>query len=311
MITNLAPIILFTYRRIPKDTIESLLQNNLAIQSELFIYSDGFRSEAEKKDVLEVRKYLKTINGFKGVKILEALQNKGLANSVIDGVSEIINKYGKVIVLEDDLIVSNDFLEYMNDALEYYKDDKKIWSISGYGPNLPCLEDYDKDLYLSPRASSWGWASWKDRWESIDWNVKDFENLKHDKKMRKQFELGGDDMYKMLALQMLGKIDSWAIRWCFSQFMQAKYTIYPTKSKIINNGFNDLKGTHNSGNSAKWDTKVNNDKITFRTIEVDHTILECWKKYHNLSIFTKVGYFLKKYGGYKLVKKFIKHLRSY
>lgn len=301
----ISPIVLFTYRRIPIKTIESLLQNSLACESDLYIFSDGYKNENDFKDVLEVRKYLKTIDGFKVVKIIEAERNKGLANSIIAGVTDTINKYGKVIVLEDDLVVSTDFLEYMNTALNFYENDQNIWSISGYGPKLPCLENYKNDLYLSPRGSSWGWATWKDRWSSVDWEVEDFDKLKHDKQMRKEFELGGDDMYKMLELQMLGKIDSWAIRWCFSQFIQNKYSVYPVKSKIINDGFNDAKGTHNSGNNIRWKTQLDNNYVDFKELKVNSSIIECFKEYHDLTLFTKIGYMLKKYGGYSLVKKFI------
>jgi hypothetical protein len=303
---NSVPIVLFTYRRVPKSTIESLLQNKLSVNSDIFIYSDGYKNEIDKVDVLEVRQYLKTIVGFRNIFIIESKKNKGLANSIIGGISEIINKYGKVIVLEDDLIVSANFLEYMNEALEFNKDDERIWSISGYGPKLPCLEDYEKDLYLSPRGSSWGWASWKDRWDSVDWDVKDFENLKNDKHIRKQFELGGDDMYKMLELQMLGKIDSWAIRWCFSQFLQNKYTVYPVKSKIVNDGFSDAKGTHNSGNASKWDVESSDTKVNFEKLKINTDIVTCWKSYHDISLYTKIGYLLKKYGGYKFIKGLIK-----
>ena len=307
---NLSPIVLFTYRRIPEETIESLLQNNLAKESELFIYSDGYKSDADKNDVLEVREYLKTIDGFKNIKIVESPYNKGLANSIIGGVTEVINKYGKVIVLEDDLIVSTDFLEYMNNALDFYKNDQRIWSISGYGPQLPCLKNYNKDLYLSPRGSSWGWATWKDRWNSVDWDVKDFDKLKYNKEMRKKFELGGDDMYRMLELQMLGKIDSWAIRWCFSQFLQNKYTVYPVKSKVVNDGFKDNKGTHNSGRSSKWDVKVHDNVVVFENLKVDKYIVYCFKKYYDIIWFTKIGYFLRKHAGYKMAKKIIGKIKE-
>ena len=114
---SLSPIILFTYRRIPKETIESLLKNKESKTSELFIFSDGYKNEIDKKDVLEVRKYLKTIKGFKEVTVIEREKNWGLAKNIINGVSEIIDKYGKVIVLEDDVVVSDDFLEYMNESL--------------------------------------------------------------------------------------------------------------------------------------------------------------------------------------------------
>ena len=303
-----APVILFVYRRIPNKTIESLLKNKLSKDSKLFIFSDGYKNEIDKKDVLEVRKYLKTIKGFKEVTVIEREKNLGLAKNIINGVSEVINKYEKVIVLEDDLIVSNDFLEYMNNALEFYKNDQRIWSISGYTPNLKCLENYDKDVYLSVRANSWGWATWKDRWETIDWDIKDWENFKRDKVAIRKFNKGGNDMFRMLELQMLGKIDSWAIRWCYNQFKQGKYTIYPKYSKVFNNGFDDV-GTHNSTGFEKWNTKISNKKIKFENIEYSEKIMCCFKDFYDLSLKTKIGYFLRKYGGYKIVKKLEKIIR--
>jgi len=296
------PIILFTYRRIPEKTIKSLQSNKISRDSELFIFSDGYKNEIDKKDVLEVRKYLKTIKGFKNITIIEREQNWGLAKNIIKGVTEIINKYEKVIVLEDDLIVSNDFLEYMNGALEFYKDEKKIWSISGYTPPLKCLENYDRDVYISVRANSWGWATWKDRWKTIDWDIKDWKEFKKDKKGIKRFNLGGNDMFKMLELQMLGKIDSWAIRWCYNQFKQYKYTVYPKCSKIINIGFDNV-GTHNSTGFEKWNSNLCNNKLKIENIELNEEILKDFKKFYDLSLKTRIGYFLRKYGGYNFVKK--------
>jgi len=310
--TNIyAPIVMFAYRRIPQKTIESLLENKYAKDSYLYIYSDGFKNDIDKQDVLKVRQYLKTIKGFKSISIKEAPTNKGLADSIINGVSEIINKYEKVIVLEDDLIVSNNFLAYMNEALDFYQNDKKIWSISGYGPKLPCLEKYEKDVYLSPRASSWGWASWKDRWNSVDWDVKEFQKLKKNKQMRKQFELGGDDLYKMLELQVLGKIDSWAIRWCYSQFLQKMYTVYPVKSKVLNVGFENMQSTHTSGSGKKWDVTLNSDKLKLKKLEPDENIIKNFKEFYSLSFFTEMGYFLRKHGGYNLAKRTCRLIREF
>lgn len=305
MENNFAPIILFTYRRNPCKTIETLLQNPLAIKSNLYIFSDGYKDNSDKQDVISVRKYLETIEGFQSIKIYKVNENKGLANSIIHGVTTIINKYNRAIVLEDDLLVSKDFLSYMNDALMFYKNNQKIWSISGYSPQLPVLKDKRQGIYLAPRGSSWGWGTWKDRWSCVDWNAESFYILKYNKKMRKDFELAGNDMYKMLELQMLGKLDSWAIRWCFSEFLQNKYTIYPYKSKIVNNGFNDQIGTHNNGLGNKWKVVLNHEKINFSNIEPNEGILKSFKSYYDLSLYTKIGYILKKYGGYNFMKKIL------
>lgn len=128
-----APVTLFVYKRLDltKKTINSLLKNPEASGSDLIIYSDAPKSGKDKQQVDEVRAYLKTITGFNSVIIYESPVNKGLAASVIGGVTEVVNKYGRAIVLEDDMLVSSHFLKYMNDALELYKDDENVVSIHG------------------------------------------------------------------------------------------------------------------------------------------------------------------------------------
>lgn len=177
--------------------------------------------------------------------------NKGLAKSVITGVSQVIEKYGKVIVMEDDLISTEDFLQYMNDALNYYEKNQKIWSISGFNIPIKMPKDYKSDVYLSYRGCSWGWATWKDRWDKVDWDVTDYDEFKKNKRLRKKLNRGGRDMANMLDLQMEGKIDSWAIRWCYSQSKQDMFTVYPVKSRIRNIGL-DGSGTH-SGVTSHYD----------------------------------------------------------
>jgi len=297
-----APIVIFVYRRSIKNLIKSLLLNTEAKNSDLIIYSDGWRSENDRHDVLNVRSYLNKIEGFKSVTTILSNGNKGLANSIILGVSEVISKFEKIIVLEDDLIVSRYFLRFMNDALELYKNNNIIWSVSGYCPNLPCLKNYCEDAFLSLRSSSWGWASWEDRWNKVDWDVKNFPQLKRCATIRKEFERQGNDVYKMLELQVLGKIDSWAIRFCFSQFENKAFSVTPAQSMVINDGF-DSYGTHNNTNADKWVVRLSTKPINLINVRENHEIIACFKKYHDLKMYTRIGFFLKKWGGYKLVKK--------
>src|SRR3989339_698479 len=130
----LSPIVLFVYNRLEhtRKTIEALQKNELAKDSELFLYSDGPKNEENIKKVNEVRKYINSIDGFKKVKIVEREINFGLARSIIAGVTDIVNKYGKIIVLEDDIVTSPYFLTFMNDALCLYENEEKVMHISGY-----------------------------------------------------------------------------------------------------------------------------------------------------------------------------------
>jgi Glycosyl transferase family 2 len=289
----LAPVVIFVYARPEhtKRTIEALAQNYLAKETEVFIYSDAAKGEKTVDKVRMVREYIDSLpqkNLFKSIKIIKSQSNKGLANSVISGVSEIIDKYGRVIVLEDDLVSSRDFLQYMNDALNFYGKDHDIWSISGYTFNIDIPKDYKSDVYLSYRGCSWGWATWKDRWEKVDWDVSDYNHFKNDKRARKMFNRGGRDMANMLDLQMEGKIDSWAIRWCYTQYKLGMLTVYPVVSRIKNIGL-DGSGTH-SGITSKYDVVLNDSsqKCRFDKPHLDERILKTFRDQFG----TRYDYFL-------------------
>ncbi len=241
MTNVLAPVVIFVYNRPEhtKKTIEALSKNVLAKETEVFIYCDAAKNEKSKERVEQVRDYVDSLskrNYFKSINIIKAPSNKGLAKSVISGVNEIIVKYGKVIVVEDDLISSKDFLQYMNDALNYYESNSKIWSISGFNIPIEIPRDYISDVYLSYRGCSWGWATWSDRWEKVDWVVSDYDEFRRNYKLRQRFNRGGRDLSDMLDLQMQGKIDSWAIRWCYTQSKLDMLTVYPVNTRIKNIG---------------------------------------------------------------------------
>lgn len=233
------PVVIFAFNRLDhlETTITNLKQNTLASSTEIIIFSDKEKKSDEKIKVDNVRKYINSINGFKSVKLIAREKNYGLAKNIIEGVSEVIQKYGAVIVLEDDLITSKNFLCYMNSALKYYKNKRNIFAISGYTGKLPSLSKIDNDVYLSYRPSSWGWATWKDQWEGIDWDVTDFNEFIKDKKEVQKLNRGGIDMARMLTHCMLGKNHSWAIRWSYAMYKQDKYCIYPKVSKVQNIGF--------------------------------------------------------------------------
>jgi len=301
-----APVVIFCYRRKITKLIESLIENKESKRTELFIYSDGFKSNIDKNDVINLRKDLKKIHGFKSVYVIESDKNNGLANSIIKGVNDIIKKFGKIIVLEDDLIVSQYFLDFMNRSLSLYKENKNIWSISGYSPKIPYLKNCKKEIYFSLRSSSWGWATWLDRWQKVDWTISNFEDFKKNKEKIKNFERGGNDMFKMLELQYLGKIDSWAIRWCYSQFLHSAYSVTPKISMTKNEGFSDNLGSHNFGKDNRWKVEILKSKIDNIETSFDSNIAYYFKKYHDMSFYNRCGYFLRKWGGYNLIKNFLK-----
>lgn len=243
---SLSPIVLFVYNRPEhtKQTIEALQKNYLAEESELFIYSDGPKTEKNQEQVEHVREYISHITGFKKVTVIVRERNMGLAASVISGVTEIVNKYGTVIVLEDDLITAHNFLKYMNAALEKYKDCKKVFSVTGYSL-IESGASKISQTYFASITCSWTWATWSDRWSLFEENPSDWTELKTNKKKRKRFDYDGVYRYTdMMIAQMEEKtIDSWAIRWYYTSFKFGGLTLYPNPGLCSNIGF-DGSGTH-------------------------------------------------------------------
>lgn len=262
-----APIVLFVYNRLwhTQQTIESLQKNKLSDRSELFIYSDAPRNGSDLRSVNEVRNYIKTVNGFKKVSIIEREKNWGLANSIIDGVTNIVNKYGRVIVLEDDLVTSPHFLTYMNEALELYANDNRVISVHGY---VYPVEDKLPEAFFLPGADCWGWATWQRGWELFNSNGKYLlDELMRTKSLR-SFDFNGSYPYsKMLKGQIQGRNDSWAIRWYASAYLANKLTLYPGRSMVRNIG-NDNSGTH-CGESISHDTLLSRTPINLSNIAVE------------------------------------------
>lgn len=283
----IAPVLVFCYNRKEhaKKTLEALEKNTLAKETEVFIFCDGARNESDEKKVGEVKQYLleyEKHHPYRSLTVEFSEKNKGLACSIIEGVTSVICRYKRVIVLEDDIVTSPDFLSYMNESLNYYEKDDTIWSVTGYTLPLKCLADYEQDVYLSYRASSWGWGTWSDRWDTVDWDVKDFDALCKDRKRIHQLNRGGRDMFRMLQGQRKGINNSWAIRWCYSQSMQNKFTIYPKYPKVINIG-GDGSG-ENSLASGKYDNTLSTQKIRLANVSINHKITKEFRKYYSLSI---------------------------
>ena len=278
---TLSPIVLFTYNRPyhTRQTVEALQKNHLAQESQLFIYSDAPKNEETQEQVAKVREYLKTINGFKKINIIERNRNFGLANSIIDGVTKIVNEYGKIIVLEDDLITSPYFLQFMNEALELYENEKKVACIHGYIYSIKNLPE----TFFIKGADCWGWATWKRAWNVFEQDGKKL--LKDIKQTNKQREADFNNSYayvKMLKDQIKGKNNSWAIRWYISAFLKDMLTLYPGKSLIQNIG-HDNQGTHCKNETDVFEVRLLNNKLNLYKINIEEDLKSRKKIEHFLN----------------------------
>lgn len=245
-----APIALFVYNRPEhtRRTLKFLQQNQLAAESRLFIFSDGPKNAAAEKAVAAVRELIRETEWFKSVEIVERNENWGLARSIIAGVSQLVEEYGRVIVFEDDLITSPYTLRYFNEALDQYQDQEKVMHIGAYMYPLP-FETADQlpETFFYRAASSWGWATWARAWKHFNPDVNDLMK-QFDAEKKHQFAIEGTmNFWKQMKELKWGRNNSWAIRWYASIFLRGGLTLNPSHS-LVNNIGHDGSGVHSGIN---------------------------------------------------------------
>ena len=278
-----APIALFTYSRAghTRDAVQSLLKNKEAAESDLYIFSDGPKTEAKREAVEENRKYIHSITGFKSIHIVEHEKNWGLANSLIAGITEIVNKYGWVIVVEDDLIVSPYFIQYMNEALEKYKDDERVASISAFLNPIDCEAP---ETFFLRYFACWGWATWKRGWNLLIND--DRELLRRLRWKKNDFNIGGSGpFYGILYCDKVGLNDSWAVRFYASQFLAGKLQLFPGRTMAVQAG-TDGTGTH----CVRPDDKFSRMQLCMTPVKLnDIPVVESSEMYKAFSRFYMEG----------------------
>ncbi|TAE46945.1 MAG: sugar transferase [Cytophagales bacterium] len=276
---ELAPVVIFAYHRVFhfQKTLEALEKNDLANQSMVYIFLDKSDKNIAIKNIINNKKW-----SFKTLELIEREKNIGLADNIIDGVTKIIQKYKKIIVLEDDLLTSPYFLTYMNDALVFYADNPKIMHISGYTYPLNIAIKEDTFFYNVP--SSWGWATWERAWNYFEEDIeKRWKSLS--KQQQFHFDIEGSNVYlSQIEMNLNNQRKTWAVRWYLSIFLANGYVLYPKVSLVQNIGFD------NSGESKVTVNQYFIPKLA-QKIEIKSIPLQ-----QNLKFRKKLNYFYK-YGG--------------
>lgn len=254
-----APIAVFAFNRPDhlRRTLDALAANELAAQSDLTIFCDGPRTEAEQQTTDAVRTVAKLARGFAAVKVVCREANMGCAASVIGGLQYMFDRHDLLIVIEDDILCSEHTLAFLNHGLELYEKQKTVFNIAAWSPPpnlLPAHREYTWDVYAIPRFNCWGWASWRDRFESVDWSVTDYEQFRNSPRLRAAFDAGGADMSGLLDSQMRGDLNTWDIRMDYARFKQGCVGINPVRSYTTNIGMGC--GTHTTTHTDRFDNDI-------------------------------------------------------
>jgi len=262
-----AAIVLFAYKRVDhlRRCIESLASNVEASRSHLYIYCDGARTSADTPAVENVRKHIKGVNGFASVTPVLRQHNVGLSRSIIEGVTEVLKLHDRLIVVEDDLLLSPYFLRYMNQALNLYQKQERIASVHGY-----CYPVRDRlpETFFLRGADCWGWATWRRAWTEFRDDGQALLMELRERNLTHSFDLDGAYPFtQMLANQVAGRNDSWAIRWHAATYLKDMLTLYPGRSLVRNIG-NDSSGTHAKNTTERFDVHLAHEPVEIRELSL-------------------------------------------
>ena len=253
--------VVFTYNRSyhTEKTIEALSKNSL-LPEKLFLFQDGLRKDSDRSEWKKVNDLIHKIK-WCDTEIIVSNDNKGLSDSIISGINYVLKKYDAVIVLEDDCVPTANFISFMKQCFEKYKDNKKVYSISGYSWPI-MLKKKQYDIYGCGRISSWGWGTWKDRWMIYEKNYEIIKKMKQNKELSRNLAIWGNDLEDTLEGNVKGVCDSWAVFWALNVILKQGICVNPYQSFIRNIG-RDGSGVH-CGISDQFEVEcVENQKDRF------------------------------------------------
>lgn len=296
-----APVALFVYNRPDhtRRTVEALAANIGAKEMTLWIFSDGPKTDAAREKVEAVRAFVRTLPGaglFGEVILREAPENRGLRRSIVAGVTEVMDRNGRAIVLEDDLVTAPDFIAFMSDCLDFYEADPTVGSIAGYCPLKSPPPGYRHSVYAVPRSSSHGWATWKDRWDAVDWLASRFAEFWKSRALRRAFDACGADRSDRLRREVEKGAESWSVIFGFSLLLHGQNTIVPVVTRIRNIG-DDGSGVHSFHGAA-----LNDELPTAPTpyvlghVEPDPRVLRAYRRMNSGGLVTRTARFLRNNG---------------
>ncbi|SDB68205.1 hypothetical protein [Butyrivibrio sp. INlla16] len=316
--TELAPIAFFVYSRADhtKKAIDALLNNKQAKYSDLFIFSDGAKDEDSKKKVAEVRRYIQSLSGFKSIICEFREKNYGMKRNIIDGVTTVVNRYGRVIVVEDDVIVAPDFLEFMNLALSKYENYSRLMAISGYTPAVP--KDKLPDYFFIPWFNCWGWATWANRWKFFNEDVDDIIS-NTSKRMIRRINYNGayKTMWDHVLANKDGRLKSWAIFYFVAICKNDGLVLYSRDGYTTNIGA-DGSGESGAANSNMIEVKLSDEekgKDLPEIVDVSDDVTKVFERYYryNFSWIAMQKHrieYLKKYGIIRTIKRIFEVLEE-
>ena len=285
------PVALFVFNRSEQlvKTLEGLKSNHI---SELYVFADGPRNESDLENINRVRALIDEIDWVKVTKVYQK-KNMGLSESIRAGLNHIFKTHDRVIVVEDDIYVNTNFYKFMKSGLEHFADSPTVACITGfrYPFDRSSLKQYPYDSFFTQRFCSWGWATWKRYWETVEFDRTKLKKM-FAKKDLGQFAVAGEDMPVMLEQMLSGAVyGGWDINCAATILLNNQFVVWPVSNMVQNTGL--TSGTH-GGQAPPWKSrwekrKFKGDFVFPETIKTDPKILPAFLAFFHSHMNPKTG----------------------
>jgi hypothetical protein len=281
------PVALFAYRRHRqlRRTLECLQATGV---EQLYVFTDGPEDSAAQADVAKVRELIGSVDWTRPVMIARS-ENLGLSASIRSGLDWLFERHERVIVIEDDIFVAPEFYDYARVALAHYADAPQVAGITGlrYPFDRRGFDGYPYDTFLSPRFSSWGWASWRDRWLSFE-----FDHAVLRRALAARADLrparAGADMPWMIERAVVDESlgGAWDVVCATNMLLHDQYFVTPVWNMVENGGLTE--GTHQTGKAPRWNLRWESEHrraleaLRLAPVAEDERVLAAYRKFFAL-----------------------------
>jgi hypothetical protein len=233
------PVVLFIFNR-PANTGRVMNAIRKAQPAQFFVVGDGPRPNrpGDSQFCEEARQIATRVDWPCDVKTRFRDDNVGCDRSIVDGLDWAFSCVTNAIILEDDCLPDESFFPYCAELLDRYHDQPDVAMISGFNgvaENKVPPESY----YFGFVGSSWGWATWSDRWQKLDRRLEDWPS-------RRASSLGSflrrtwDRKYytaRFDECMQSPETSPWDYRWFYSRLYFGGLAAIPRVNLISNIGF--------------------------------------------------------------------------
>ena len=235
-----APIFIPTLNRYNhlKRCVDSLANNPIAKETELYIALDFPLNETHWEGYNKIIEFINIIKGFKAVNIIKREENFGVLLNIQEGRKSVFQKHDRIIFSEDDNEFSHNFLDYINKGLQKYEYDQNVSAICGYKHPIKLPKKYADNYFFYKGFSAWGYATWRHKSIKVEYSTNELKTfIKKKEHVIELNNISGRHYQNIIESIVSNENRRGDFAVFLSNIERNKSCVFPTISKVRNHGY--------------------------------------------------------------------------